>query len=177
MSELHTQHENWKAARARLGMPVITPHKRRALSLPNFPVLRGSVVASFMGEPAAAYPAPLKIHQVQEILKLVAGAFSLSSKEIISSRRDGELIAPRHLAIMLAVHLTPHSLPAIGRYFNRDHTSVLHAARKMRPVLQAIRLDLAEEESTARWVAEAIAAWHQLAPILKYPGSARRRGN
>ena len=52
--------------------------------------------------------------------------------ELISARRTGGIVRPRQIAMYLAKQLTPLSLPMIGRKFGgRDHTTVLHAVRKI----------------------------------------------
>jgi hypothetical protein len=52
--------------------------------------------------------------------------------DLISARRSADIVRPRQIAMFLARHLTPNSLPVIGRQFGgRDHTTVLHAVRKI----------------------------------------------
>lgn len=73
---------------------------------------------------------------VAEIQRVVGNHYGVSRADILSSRRTGPLVRPRHVAIYLSKMLTLHSLPAIGRLFaGRDHTSVLHAIRKIESLL------------------------------------------
>jgi len=52
--------------------------------------------------------------------------------DMISDRRNGEIIIPRHIAMYLARKLTPKSSPVIGKHFGkRDHTTALYAYRKI----------------------------------------------
>ena len=52
--------------------------------------------------------------------------------DLISARRTADVVRPRQIAMFLAKNLTPNSLPVIGRKFGgRDHTTVLHAVRKI----------------------------------------------
>ena len=67
-----------------------------------------------------------------EIVASVAKRFGQSPDEIRSGRRHASLVRARHLAMYLAKQLTKLSLSEIGRFFgNRDHSTVLHAIRKV----------------------------------------------
>ena len=58
--------------------------------------------------------------------------YSVSRADILSSRRTAVVVKPRQVAMFLAKTLTMRSLPEIGRRFGgRDHTTVLHAVRKI----------------------------------------------
>ena len=70
--------------------------------------------------------------KIEEIQKLVASHYSVSRADILSSRRTAVVVKPRQVAMFLAKTLTMRSLPEIGRRFGgRDHTTVLHAVRKI----------------------------------------------
>ncbi|MBV8594104.1 MAG: chromosomal replication initiator protein DnaA, partial [Caulobacteraceae bacterium] len=70
--------------------------------------------------------------KIEEIQKLVASHYSVSRADILSSRRTAVVVKPRQVAMFLAKALTMRSLPEIGRRFGgRDHTTVLHAVRKI----------------------------------------------
>jgi chromosomal replication initiator protein len=52
--------------------------------------------------------------------------------DMLSPRRTWNVVRPRHVAMYLCRTMTPHTLPEIGRRFgDRDHTSVLHAFRRI----------------------------------------------
>lgn len=69
---------------------------------------------------------------VEKIIQHVAQRYHVTRMDLVSARRTGGVIRPRHIAIYLAKILTPLSLPSIGRLFGkRDHTTILHAIRKM----------------------------------------------
>jgi len=69
---------------------------------------------------------------VASIKTLVAQAAQIDECELSSARRSTRFSRPRHIAIYLARHVTPHSLPAIGRLFgNRDHSTVLNALQRI----------------------------------------------
>jgi chromosomal replication initiator protein len=56
----------------------------------------------------------------------------VSRQELVSNRRTRVIVKPRQVAMYLAKVMTPRSLPEIGRRFGgRDHTTVLHAIRKI----------------------------------------------
>ncbi len=70
--------------------------------------------------------------KIEDIQKLVASHYSVSRADILSSRRTAVVVKPRQVAMFLAKTLTMRSLPEIGRRFGgRDHTTVLHAVRKI----------------------------------------------
>jgi chromosomal replication initiator protein len=69
---------------------------------------------------------------ISEIQEAVADYYSLTVRDLVGRGRTRQLCAPRHLAIFLARERTTASLPELGRAFRRDHTSVLHAVRKLR---------------------------------------------
>jgi chromosomal replication initiator protein len=75
--------------------------------------------------------------KIEDIQKLVASHYSVSRADILSSRRTAAVVKPRQVAMFLAKMLTPRSLPEIGRRFGgRDHTTVLHAVRKIETLSQ-----------------------------------------
>jgi chromosomal replication initiator protein len=56
----------------------------------------------------------------------------VSRADLLSSRRTANVVRPRQVAMYLGKTLTLRSLPEIGRRFGgRDHTTVLHAVRKI----------------------------------------------
>lgn len=74
---------------------------------------------------------PRKV-KIEDIQKLVANHYNVSRSDILSSRRTANVVRPRQVAMYLSKVLTPRSLPEIGRRFGgRDHTTVLHAVRKV----------------------------------------------
>jgi hypothetical protein len=69
---------------------------------------------------------------IEEIQTAVERHCKVGHIELISARRSADIVRPRQIAMFLARHLTPNSLPVIGRTFGgRDHTTVLHAVRKI----------------------------------------------
>jgi chromosomal replication initiator protein len=73
---------------------------------------------------------------ITNIQKTVAEYFQLRMADLLSQKRTRSLARPRQLAMCLAKELTEHSLPEIGDAFaGRDHTTVLHACRVIRELL------------------------------------------
>ena len=70
--------------------------------------------------------------RIEDIQRIVARHYNVSKTELLSNRRTRTIVKPRQIAMYLAKVLTPRSLPEIGRRFGgRDHTTVLHAVRKI----------------------------------------------
>ncbi len=73
-----------------------------------------------------------KMVTIDNIKKTVAEYFKLRVVDLNSKRRNRSIVRPRQIAMALAKILTNHSLPEIGDAFGgRDHTTVLHACRKI----------------------------------------------
>lgn len=91
---------------------------------------------------------------IDEIQRKVAEHFNISVKEMQSSRRARNVARPRQIAMYLAKQLTSRSLPEIGRKFDRDHTTVMHAVRKVEELMME-EVCLAENVETLRRMLEA----------------------
>ena len=73
-----------------------------------------------------------KLVTVDNIQKTVADYYKIKVADILSKRRSRSVARPRQVAMALAKELTNHSLPELGNAFGgRDHTTVLHACRKI----------------------------------------------
>lgn len=93
--------------------------------------IRGSA-RDFEEIPEATEPPLWSLKKIHDIQREVALHFNVSVNEIISRRRATQIMLARHIAMYLSRELTTRSLPDIGRMFgNRDHTTVLYAARKI----------------------------------------------
>ena len=81
-------------------------------------------------------PTEPKRVRIEDIQQVVARQYNVSRADLLSSRRTMDVVRPRHVAMYLAKILTLRSLPEIGRRFGgRDHTTVLHAVRKIDAVI------------------------------------------
>jgi chromosomal replication initiator protein len=70
--------------------------------------------------------------KIEDILKVVSKHFNVGRNDLLSARRAREVVVPRQIGMYLAKKLTARSLPEIGRRFGgRDHSTVLHAVRKI----------------------------------------------
>lgn len=73
-----------------------------------------------------------KLVTIDNIQRTVAQFYKLRVADLTSKRRTRSIARPRQIAMALAKELTSHSLPEIGDAFGgRDHTTVLHACRKV----------------------------------------------
>ena len=92
---------------------------------------------------------------IEEIMRKVADHYNLRMSDMISARRSRTISRPRQLAMFLAKNLTSKSLPEIGRRFGgRDHTTVIHAVKKIEE-LKNKDLQIAEEVEILRRMLEA----------------------
>ncbi|QDZ01256.1 chromosomal replication initiator protein DnaA [Nitratireductor mangrovi] len=77
-------------------------------------------------------PGDPKRVRIEDIQRIVARHYNVSKTELLSNRRTRTIVKPRQVAMYLSKIMTPRSLPEIGRRFGgRDHTTVLHAVRKI----------------------------------------------
>jgi chromosomal replication initiator protein len=87
---------------------------------------------------------------IDEIQKKVAEHFNVKMGDMVSARRARAVARPRQVAMYLAKQLTPRSLPEIGRKFGgRDHTTVMHAVKKIEELTEIDRA-LAEDVELLR---------------------------
>jgi chromosomal replication initiator protein len=76
--------------------------------------------------------------KIEDILRIVSRHYGVSKGDLLSQRRHRSVVWPRQIGMYLAKHLTARSLPEIGRRFgDRDHTTVLHAIRKIEGQMNA----------------------------------------
>ncbi len=79
-----------------------------------------------------------KLVTIDNIQKTVAEYYKIKVADLLSKRRSRSVARPRQMAMALAKELTNHSLPEIGDAFGgRDHTTVLHACRKIEQLREA----------------------------------------
>jgi len=74
--------------------------------------------------------------RIDDILRTVSKHYGVNRGDLLSGRRNRSIVRPRQIGMYLAKMLTSRSLPEIGRRFgNRDHTTVLHAIRKIEQLM------------------------------------------
>jgi chromosomal replication initiator protein len=104
------------------------------IGLNNAPVTEQSV-ASCIGFLLSNAETPRV--KIEDIQRATALQFGLTKTDLLSHRRTKQIVGPRQIAMYLAKVMTVRSLPDIGRRFGgRDHTTVLHAVRKIEKELQ-----------------------------------------
>lgn len=82
---------------------------------------------------------------LENIQRTAAEYFKIKVSDLLSKRRNRSVARPRQIAMALAKELTNHSLPEIGDSFGgRDHTTVLHACRKVKE-LKSTDSDIRED--------------------------------
>jgi chromosomal replication initiator protein len=86
-----------------------------------------------------------KLVTIDNIQRTVAEYYKIKVADLLSKRRNRSIARPRQIAMALAKELTNHSLPEIGDAFGgRDHTTVLHACRKVSELIDE-NLDVQED--------------------------------
>jgi chromosomal replication initiator protein len=123
-----------------------------------FNQLTGEPVTLEMAENAVkdlVRPSDPKRVRIDDILRIVAKHYNVSRADLLSQRRTANVVKPRQIAMYLAKVLTLRSLPEIGRRFGgRDHTTVLHAVRKIDGLVATDRTLADEIEMLKRLVLE-----------------------
>jgi len=75
--------------------------------------------------------------RIDDILKIIGHHYSVTRADLLSPRRARSIVRPRQIGMYLAKKFTPRSLPEIGRRFGgRDHSTVLHAVRKIEDLMK-----------------------------------------
>ena len=92
---------------------------------------------------------------IEEIIRKVSEHYNLRMSDLVSARRARAVARPRQIAMFLSKNLTSKSLPEIGRRFGgRDHTTVIHAIRKIEE-LKMTDVQIADEVEILRRTLEA----------------------
>lgn len=79
-----------------------------------------------------------RLVSTDNIQRVVADYYKIKGSDLLSKRRSRSVARPRQVAMYLSKELTNHSLPEIGESFGgRDHTTVLHACRKIKELLES----------------------------------------
>lgn len=148
MSLVDRYHEEHKARLARIEMAArrrINPPKREVPKPP--PMERRSYIyqpeyyyrtmwfwdlVSFSAKPDLISRPPIR-----KIAMVVSMFYGVATQDMIAERRTKQIVRARQVAMYLARQLTLRSYPEIGRYFGgRDHTTVLHATKKIEGMAQ-----------------------------------------
>lgn len=145
----------------RNGLPVkqsnVIPFKPKNISRPVRPKYRGPdtfcrMLCNSMPYPIEAELSERPVVLVPQVIRIVAEVFGVTEEELHSDSRCFPLTLYRQMAMALAAKLCRNnSLPNIGRYFRRDHTTVLHAKRKMQPHIDAVAAELPADAPAIEW--------------------------
>lgn len=84
-------------------------------------------------------------HSMQRIMKLVCWFMKVSKTELHSARRPKQIVAARSMFMYLCRKYTTHSLPAIGKYCGKDHTTVINAVWRFDEIRRARRASRKQE--------------------------------
>lgn len=115
--------------------PIPTPEESRAARLRRLEgelrdlALRVRAELKECDEPAGAkiIEPPIRL-----IIRTVAAYYNISMTDFLSPRRTANIAHPRQIAMYVTKEMTRHGFPTIGRHFGgRDHTTILHAVRKV----------------------------------------------
>lgn len=123
------------------GKPVKAPRKPVQTVFPSLPPPAPI--------PVAVYPVISSAHS--RIIKAVCKVFDVPVNQLLSARRNIWVAEARQVAMALTARLTKHSKSQVGAIFVRDHTTVLHAVRKMQPHVNDIDAHM-PPESIMEWV-------------------------
>jgi hypothetical protein len=128
----------------------IEPHPPEILLVHSIDICGDHPISVEIKEIAPPAPPPPRIvHRIRDIQRIVAREYNISTIDMDSDRRDWKFCRPRQVAMFLARHHTPHSLPRIGRDFSgRDHTTILNAEKRIGQLCR----DDAEFAYTVAWL-------------------------
>lgn len=94
---------------------------------------------------------PLERRRTLLLRDAVASAFKISTETLLARRNLRTVVRPRQIAMALADRLIGCSLPENGRAFGgRDHTTVLHAVRKMKDLVEGVITEMYDGQACQR---------------------------
>lgn len=132
---LHSFHQAHKErlarieARAYRPKPPVAPEPVQAIEVQPSPDLTPMFQVAWSIIEGTNFEGPPPVSAIQRV---VAKHYGVSRLDLVSARRTADVVRPRQVAMYLAKKLTSRSLPDIaGRFGGRDHTTALHAVRKI----------------------------------------------
>lgn len=160
--EGHERHKAFRAHIARLAVPDCVAEKAvckvapvKTLQPESFPAEPDPPLAVWVERQKQIWfsivdeidPPKHKQIRVEEIQRIVGDRFKIDRNDLISIRRTAKVVLPRQIAMYLAKQYTLQTLPELGRRFaGRDHTTVLHAIRKIE---RLVKTDIAIADDIA----------------------------
>jgi chromosomal replication initiator protein len=73
---------------------------------------------------------------IREVQEAVAARFGVTMAELLSALRERRIARPRQIAMWVCRHMTLHTMGELGRHFGRDHTTVMHALRRVEDLMK-----------------------------------------
>lgn len=139
MSFIETLHREHLERLARIEQKVAEKRQRERVrfSVPAVPFEAVSIKVEYSPPPwSTQFPEILQPNprkpRIENIQRAVCMHFNVTRVDMLSARRTANVVRPRQVAMYLCKQITLKSLPEIGRNFGgRDHTTVLHAVRKI----------------------------------------------
>lgn len=126
---------------------------------------------SLPASPVVVTDAPVAMADIQDVVCIY---FEVSGLDLRSARRTAAIVWPRQVAHYLCVALTDGSLPAIGRWWGKDHTTVLHSLRKVEALIES-DASVRETIEALKLAARALAGQRRAAPPPEMPIDIARR--
>lgn len=119
-------------------VPIAQPRTAaEVMALARAVAKRGALIAALHLPRQDRTLPPMPLTRSQKIVRAVCERYEVQRLDLMSDRRHKKLVLPRHVAAYLLKTLTPRSLPQIGKELGgRDHTTILHAVRKIEALRQ-----------------------------------------
>jgi len=139
LAQIHERHKQFHAAIARrAAMLRAAPAKPvevvRAEPEPTPPLVLPPIPNALIAEASELVSPSWKV-SIRKIQLSVCKEYGITFAEMISERRAANISFPRQVAVYLCTKLTGQSLSQISRQFGRDHTTAIHASRKIERLL------------------------------------------
>lgn len=93
---------------------------------------------------------------IEQIQRRICQRFNLTIFELVSRSRSMRIARPRQIGFWLTRKLTTHSSPLIGRYYSKDHTTVLYGIKRVQ--------EWSEHEDTTAWYNAARLLYQEMKP-------------
>ncbi len=145
---------------------IVSPPQDQRVVVHEFAVATGAVLVELDN---VQHDVTLDHITVMDIQYAVCRAANITRPELLSDSRVQKLVLPRQIAMTLCARFTQRSLPDIGRRFNRDHSTVIHARDKIEPVLRQVEVAMPENATITAWARAMMAAGNH----MKFPTQGR----